>query len=509
MFKLKNLLLKHYRLLSFICGGIAVLALPPFYKIWTLFPAFSLLLWYAGALVNPKQVFKSGYYFGFAYFAFGLCWINNALLLDADKFGWLIPVAFFASGLFFGLFVAIPVWICGFFKDVFARFLGMATLLVLFEWLRSFVLTGFPWNLFGSVLAFSDDLIQIADVFGVYGLSWIVIVVASSPVMLLSAPKWSKISALLVPLILCGIVYLYGKGKLGQYSYEESDTVVRLVQPAIPQSLKWNPAVLEENLTQYIKMSQLPSDYDLDFVIWGETAFPYSMQHDEYHRGQLKFAVPENGALVTGGIRYGSDTNGQYQVYNSMFVVNANAEVIDYYDKSHLVPFGEYVPLRKYLPDWLEPIASQIGSFSSGSGFQPITFADKPEFGGLICYEVIFPHHIADKYNRPKWVINLTNDGWYGDSAGPYQHLVAAKMRAVEEGLTIVRVAGSGISALIAPTGEIIKQLGLNEQGVLDVKLPQRMVLYTIYAKYGNTIILIWCAFVLLWCALRSLKTKV
>ena len=144
------------------------------------------------------------------------------MLLDADKFGWLIPVAFFASGLFFGLFVAIPVWICGFFKDVFARFLGMATLLVLFEWLRSFVLTGFPWNLFGSVLAFSDDLIQIADVFGVYGLSWIVIVVASSPVMLLSAPKWSKISALLVPLILCGIVYLYGKAVSPQITKSKS-----------------------------------------------------------------------------------------------------------------------------------------------------------------------------------------------------------------------------------------------------------------------------------------------
>lgn len=509
MLNIKNFLLKHYRLISFISGGIAVLALPPFYNVWVLFISFGFLLWFVNFLRNSKHIFKCGYYWGFAYFAFGLGWINNALLLDADRFGWLVPISFVASGLFFGLFIAIPVWLSSFFNNVFSRYWGLATLLVLFEWLRSFVLTGFPWNLFGSVLAFSDELMQIADIFGVYGLSWMVLIVAMSPLLFMVVSGWNKVLAVIIPLILCGCGYCYGKEKLANYSSEESEVVVRLVQPAIPQTLKWNPALLEENLNQYIKLSQLPADKKLDFIIWGETAFPYSLQHDMYHRLQLKYAIPQDGFLVTGGIRYGLDGNGQYSVYNSMFVVNENADLLDYYDKSHLVPFGEYVPLREFLPDWLQPIASQIGNFSSGNGFRAIEVLDKPKFGGLICYEVIFPHQITNPNDRPQWIVNLTNDGWYGDSAGPYQHLVSARMRAVEEGITIVRVAGSGISALIAPTGVVIRQIPLGEAGVLDVSLPKDMSFNTVYAKYGNIIILGWCSLIFVLCLLLNIRTKV
>ena len=267
MLNIKNFLLKHYRLISFISGGIAVLALPPFYNVWVLFISFGFLLWFVNFLRNSKHIFKCGYYWGFAYFAFGLGWINNALLLDADRFGWLVPISFVASGLFFGLFIAIPVWLSSFFNNVFSRYWGLATLLVLFEWLRSFVLTGFPWNLFGSVLAFSDELMQIADIFGVYGLSWMVLIVAMSPLLFMVVSGWNKVLAVIIPLILCGCGYCYGKEKLANYSSEESEVVVRLVQPAIPQTLKWNPALLEENLNQYIKLSQLPADKKLDLII--------------------------------------------------------------------------------------------------------------------------------------------------------------------------------------------------------------------------------------------------
>ena len=497
---MKTKLLVHYRLASFLGGWLAVAALPPFYALPVLFVSFPLLLWFICNSPSAGKAFRAGYYFGFAFFAFGLSWINNALLLDAAAFGWLVPVVFVSSGFFFGLFVAVPAWLSWYCKTTTARYLAFASFWVVFEWLRSFFLTGFPWNLLGSTLAFSDSLIQAASLGGTYLLSLSVLLAAGAPILWLMKKEPSALVATIaIPAIIFAFLFVFGFWRINAHPCQPSDTVVRLVQPAIPQTLKWNPGALEENLEKHIKMSQL-SGYDkADFVIWGETAFPFPLEQDLYHRQMLQYATPPGGYLITGAIRYhcSPDQNSRCDAYNSMFVLDDNGRITDYYDKSHLVPFGEYIPLRRYLPSWIRPIASAIGSFRSGDGPKVINIPGQPSLGGLICYEVIFPHQILDPEKRPQWLVNLTNDGWYGDSAGPRQHLVATRLRAVEEGITIVRVAGSGISALISPLGIVIGQISLHQEGVLDLKLPQPPQFSTTYSRAGNLITLLLCALLL------------
>ena len=495
---MKTKLQKHYRLLSFLSGWLAVAALPPYYAFPVLFISFSLLLWLIQNSATKGMAFKSGYYFGFAFFAFGLIWINNALLLDAKAFGWLVPIVFLASGFFFGLFIAIPAWLCWYAKKDWARYLAFAAFFVIFEWLRSFFLTGFPWNLLGSTLAFSDILIQAAGLGGTYFLSLLVLLAAGAPFLYFNSKskKRLKISASIIVVIL---VFLgsFGYFKIKAHPRQASSTIIRLVQPAIPQSLKWNAAALSDNLEQYIKLSQLPGFENVDFIIWGETAFPYAIEQDIYHRQMLQYAIPPQGYLITGALRYEDIQNEQYKVYNSLFILDKSNKIVAIYDKFHLVPFGEYIPLRKYLPEWIKPIANAIGSFEKGLGPEVIKIPEYPSLGGLICYEVIFPHQILDNNNRPQWMVNLTNDGWYGDSAGPYQHLVAARLRAVEEGITIARVAGSGISALISPLGIVLDQIGLHKNGILDIALPIETEFSTTYSRLGNNVILLLCAFLL------------
>ena len=486
----KNKLMKHYRLISFLCGWLAVLSMPPFFQTWSLFISFSTLLWIISLSDKAQKAFKGGYYFGFSFFAFGLFWINNALLLDSSTF-WLIPITFLATGLFFGLFIAIPSWICFYLKNNVSRYFSFASLIVIFEWFRSFFLTGFPWNLFGTSLVFSDSLIQTASIGGTYLLSLLLILSTATPFLIITSTSKYRLGYMIIPFAIFSTMYIYGNIRLNKYPYHPSDILIRIVQPSIPQNIKWSPASLEQNLNTHIKMSQIPSNKKIDFIIWSETAFPFSIEYDDYHRSLLTYAIPPNSKLITGGIRYQKKQYNQYNIYNSMFIVDSNQNIIGYYDKSHLVPFGEYIPLRKYLPQWLQPIASHIGNFSAGINKKPLSINNYPTLGGIICYEVIFPHQITDKINRPQWLVNLTNDGWYGDSAGPRQHFAATRLRAVEEGITIARAAGSGISALISPTGTVIKKLSLNQIDNLDVFLPSNISFSTIYSHYGNNITLV------------------
>lgn len=491
---MKNKLISYPKTVAFLCGWLAVAALPPFFVWPVLLICVSVLLWLINRSNSAKKSFGLGYSFGFAFFAFGLSWINNALLIEATTFGWLIPITFVASGAFFGLFAAIPAWLCWYVRKPILQYLLFTSLFVLCEWVRSFFLTGFPWNLLGTTLAFSDTMIQLASIGGTYLLSLMVLLVAGIPFVFLNI-KGLKNRVMLLSLvaILIGGIYGFGWWRLNKHPYEKSDVVVRLVQPAIPQSMKWNPAQLDMNLQKHIKMSQYPSDEKINFIVWGETAFPYSLEFDDYQRSLLQYAIPEKTWLLTGGLRYKLLNDREYEVYNSLFVVDDKTNIVDSYDKSHLVPFGEYVPLREYLPKWARPIASAIGNFRKGNGPKVMQVEKLPKFGGLVCYEVIFPHEILNQNNRPDWLVNITNDGWYGKSAGPYQHLVATKMRAVEEGVTIVRVAGSGISALVDPVGRIIKQIGLHQEGIADVNLPKISQFTTLYSCYGNLLIVGLC----------------
>ena len=509
----KNLIAKlvsYPKICAFVLGWISVYALPPFYIFPILFLSFSgLFLLLTKTADTPGKAWKLGYFFGFGHFAFGLSWIGNALLLDIATLGWLYPLCLLAGGAFFGLFTAVPLWLSFYFSSLTAKILAFAGFWGISEWLRSFILTGFPWNLLGSVFAFSDTMLQTASIWGTYGLSVITILISSFPALYLCTPQKKKLlPAIGVPILLFFILSGFGLLRLQNASVQPGKTAIRIVQPSIPQKMKWDSKALEENLQKYIDLSRSPGLDKIDFVVWGETAVPFPLDIDTAHRRAVTRAIPDNGYLITGAVRYEESPDGRYIPYNSMFIIDKSGTISAGYDKSHLVPFGEYIPLRQYLPDWIRPVTNTIADFHPGSGPQNIKIGAHPQLNVTICYEIIFPHQIVNLQKKPSWMVNLTNDGWYGDSMGPYQHLTATRLRAVEEGITIIRAANSGISAAISPYGQIISEIPLNIPDFTDLYLPQTAYVFTFYNKYGNRLPVALCIFNILLAGYISRKNN-
>ncbi len=477
-----------HKILALFAGGILALGLPPFYQFWTVPVAFSLAIWLCMQTQSAKHLAAIGYWFGFGYFAGGFCWIGNALLIDVAKTGFLYPLVLFLNGAFFGLFTILPFMITRRGRNLAAKMALFASMwFFCTEWLRSFIFTGFPWNPISSVLAFRPALLQTLAWWGTYGLSMVVILAAMLPVMWLLKPSRKRLWWIAASLSVFGVLWEYGAFVLAHIDQETSgeEIMVRLVQPNIPQSLKWSRAAAENNFKDYIDLSSEKDNHHIDFTFWGETASPFDLTHDAAHRGKLWRAVPKHGYLITGLLRY-EMTPESYVPYNSLAVINRKTQVLNLYDKAHLVPFGEYIPFRKYLPDWVHPLTNTIAEFGQGRQFKTITLDGYPEFAPLICYEVIFSDDVVRKGDKPQWAVVLTNDGWYGMSAGPYQHLVAAQMRAVEEGMTVVRSANSGISAVITPYGEVPAKIALGERGVEDVAVKLSLAHRTLFGEYGN-----------------------
>ncbi len=488
---------KHSKMVAFLFGALSVYAFAPHYVTVLSFISVSILMFLLLRVKDSKRAFAIGYSFGFAHFAFGLIWIGNALLIDADKFGWLYPLVFICSGGFFGLFFAFPSWLSIKASSLWQKWVVFSASFVLFEWVRSFIFTGFPWNLMGYTLAFNDYLIQGASIGGTYLLSLCVLLGYSVGGIFLYKPTIkSFMSCGFIIFIIFGSLYVGGYFRLKSAVSINYDTVIRIVQPSIPQQMKWNEYVKEDNFNDYLNLSSFHSTRSPDFIIWGETASPFILDRDFEHIQQVAKILYDGAHLITGMVSY-HPVNGRYRPHNSLVVINDKGLVVDYYHKSHLVPFGEYIPLRDYLPDFIRPVANAIGSFGKGNGPKVINVDGKPSFGGIICYESIFPRKVIDQNNRPDFIVNLTNDGWYGDSAGPYQHWVAAKLRAVEEGIVVVRAANNGISGVISAYGEDKRILGLNERGIIDVVLPKSLDGTTIYSLFGNGVIITFCLILL------------
>jgi len=493
--KLINFITHHYKLASFLLGSITVQTLPPFYHWYISFISFTSLLLLLNQAQSKKQAFNIGWLFGFGFFSFGLSWINNALLITPSETGWLVPVTFILSGAFLGLFFGLPTFLCYFFKSFYARYINLASFIVIFEWIRSWILTGFPWNLIGSILTFNLELSQTASVWGTYGLSLLTILIASSPALCIYYKTKKSILLCVVSTILAPLlIYIYGYTRIQNlYDNQQSPIKIRLVQPSIPQSAKWSPELHRQHFEKYINMSKQNANDNISITIWGETASPYILDMDNEAKKQALSAIKDKSFLITGQVRYLRNYYGGYTPLNSALIIEKNGTIEASYDKSHLVPFGEYIPLRNLLPSFIHPIANTISDFQAGTGPQTITLPNIPPLGIQICYEIIFPHQIIDPDNKPDWLINLTNDGWYGISSGPYQHMTTTQLRAIEEGLTIVRSANSGISGIINRYGKIISQINLNKKDILDIYLPQKLQIKTIYNSFGNIIILTIC----------------
>jgi apolipoprotein N-acyltransferase len=483
---------------AFLLGALGAAALPPVDVVPLLAVAFTGLLWLADGNRTWRAAFALGWCFGFGYFLAGLYWIAIALMVDAARFWWLVPFA--AAGLpaFFSVYSGLALT-----ATHLARRRGMARIVLfaiiwtLAEYLRGWFLTGFPWNLVGYAWAGgfpgAGTVLQTTALWGIHGLSLLTVLAAALPAAFADPylGRWrvGQFAPLAACLVIVAAMAAYGAARLaGATEAKQPDIRLRIVQPSIAQSLKWDPSAVESNFRRHLALSAMPASPPVTAVIWPEAAAPYILSREPAALEWLASVVPPGGLLITGAPRANPRPDPVSEIWNSLYAVDGRGEIVATYDKAHLVPFGEYVPLRGVLP--ISKITPGMLDFSAGPGPRTIELPGLPPVSPQICYEGVFPHEVVDESKRPAWLLNVTNDAWYGFSSGPFQHLAITRTRAVEEGLPLVRAANNGISAVIDPWGRIVTRLGLNDVGVLDAALP-KPIAATIYARWGDSTVLV------------------
>jgi len=471
-------------------GAALALALPPFHILPLAVVALTGLVWLIEGARTTRGAFGIGWAFGFGHFLAGLYWIVNALLLFGAKFLVVYPivVGFLPSilAVFIGL-ATMATWRTRLAGP--ARILALAGFWVGFEWLRGNIFTGFPWNLVGYAWAFSDRMIQFASLLGIYGLSFLTIAVLASPAVLAEGPARRRQGAAGIALGVVALVavFAFGAWRLAGAPPLGGDVVpgvvLRVVQPNVEQVNKWSRDRHEANFLHHVQLSASPGHDKVTHIVWPETAATFFLAEQKPALDLIAAVVPKGGLLLTGTPRRGV-VDGERRLWNSLIAIDGRGTVTGSYDKFHLVPLGEYVPLKDYLP--LTKVVQGASDYSAGPGPRTVRFDGLPPTSPLICYEVIFPAHVLAPDERPAWMLNITNDGWYGDSPGPRQHFQIARLRAVEEGLPLVRSANTGISGVVDAYGRVVAKLDLGRTGVVDSPLPKRLDSPPLFARLGD-----------------------
>ncbi|WP_162918690.1 apolipoprotein N-acyltransferase [Taklimakanibacter deserti] len=483
--------------LLFLAGAVAGLAMPPF-DFWPLlFLSFPILVWSLGK-ASSRQAFAQGWLFGLGYFTTCFYWIGIAFLVDAATYLWMMPfmVGALAGGmaLYWGL-AAMATVILG--QKGLARIITFAIFIAVAEWLRGHFLTGFPWTAPGLAVDGMGGFAQAASLIGMPGLTLFIVLWATLPALLGFASvrrrEWLAAAALLV--VLPGL-WLWGNHRLGGADGGTVDGVaLRIVQPNIAQEAKWRPESARENFDKLKRLSSQPSPHyprgidDISLVIWPESSVSFFIDESAQGLAELAELLPQQTALVMGALRRDAQGQGERRVYNSVLAFDGDASLVAHYDKWRLVPGGEFLPFEDILkPLGFRKVVTVPESFAAGPGPRNITLPGLPPAAVLICYEAIFPHDLIDPKERPSAIINVTNDGWFGRSSGPYQHLAQARLRTIEQGLPLVRAANTGISTIVDAYGRSQASLPLGVEGVLDGKLP-RSLPPTLYARAGDFIL--------------------
>ncbi len=473
--------------MAFFFGMLAVAALPPVHVLPVLLVSFTGLVWLTDGCPTWRTAIGNGWWFGLGYHVAGLYWISFALLVEPEKFGWMIPFAIFGLSAAFAVYCGLAVllaWLCRCTGP--GRVLVLAAAWTAMEWFRGVAFTGFPWNSLGIVWTPFDGMIQLASVTGVFGLTLITVIVAAAPALVSGDPESRRWLPLAAVGVLLGVVWAGGIWRLdGAGEAMVPGVKLRLVQANISQRLKWRPELRGRHFAQYLALSR--SGEGVTHVIWPETAAPFVVANDSARRRIMASVIPPGGLLLTGSIRTTPRGITPFRVWNSLHAIDRNGRITATYDKFHLVPFGEYVPFRSLL-DFTKLTAGRT-DFSRGSGPRTLVLEGLPPVSPLICYEAIFPGRVVDPAARPGWLLNVTNDAWFGISSGPYQHFASARFRSVEEGLPLVRAANTGISAVVDSYGRIVAKLDLGVQGVLDAPLPQALATPPPFARFGGWIL--------------------
>jgi apolipoprotein N-acyltransferase len=492
------------------CGAASALAFPPFYAfplLWLTMPVFVWLIdgaeagESAGFLRRLLPAALVGWAFGFGFFLAGLWWVGAAFLVDADQFAWLLPFAVIVLPAGLALFWAFGAALArAFWLEGAARIVVFAAAMAIAEWWRGHLLTGFPWNAVGYALTPLPVMMQSAALVGLWGITFAAFFVFAAPAILADDLRASRFERAM--LALAAVLFLahvgYGAVRLSAGADPTVAGVhLRIVQPSIPQDERWRLDRADETMTRYLDLSREKGKSGseaahITHLIWPESAFPFLLTERPSALAAIADLLPAGETLITGAARAEGDRVGGISphVFNSVYTIDDAGEIRAAYDKVHLVPFGEYLPLRAFFDALgVRQLIELPGGFTAGSRLRTLPVAGAPPFGPLICYEIIFPGEVVEPGNRPGWLLNVTNDAWYGDTPGPYQHFLQARVRAVEEGLPLVRAANSGISALVDPHGRVLGSLGLDRIGVVDGDLPAALP-PTPYARFGDLVFL-------------------
>jgi apolipoprotein N-acyltransferase len=500
--------------IAFCAGALATLGLEPFAAWPVMFVAFSILIWLIDGVAATRwrgalSAAVAGWWFGFGYLLTGLYWIGYAFLVDVQTFGWLLPFAVVslpaAMAVYTGIGAAIArlFWMRGPM-----RILILAASLTVSEWLRGHLFTGFPWNVYGYGLTEWLPLAQNASLFGLWGMTFIAVAVFASPAVLIDEPTETRrpwLASACAGIVLVAMA-TFGIARLAQTPTTFVDGVrLRIMQPNLPQDEKFNYNAKASVMAKYLALSDRATGprstgvADVTHLIWPESAFPFFLTREPDAMAQIANFLPQGTVLITGAVRAGTP-NAQGRItraYNSVYAIDHDGSILSVYDKVHLVPFGEYLPFQDFLERrGFLSLTKVQGGFIPGERHRNMQVPGAPAFAPLVCYEVIFPGEgLPPDEARPGWILNLTNDAWFGISTGPYQHLHQSRVKAIEEGLPLVRAANSGVSAVSDSLGRILTSIPLGTEGLIDSGLPS-LVEPTLYSRVGDRHIIVVLALV-------------
>jgi apolipoprotein N-acyltransferase len=476
-------------LVALVAGALAALAQAPFDFPAIGFVSFPVLVWLldgaagdaaSGRLRRLRPFFVTGWWFGFGYFVAGLWWVGNAMLVDIEKYAWALPIAVLilpaGLALFYGLAAALarPLW-----TDGFGRLCALAAAFAVAEWLRGVVLTGFPWNAIGYAAMPVPPMMQSVTMVGMTGMNALTVLAFCLPALLAAPGRRMLVLVALAVLVAAHLGFGYARLALAPQGDGETLSA-RLVQPSIDQSRKWDAQVRDQIFSTYLEMSARPPEQGREppkLIVWPETSVPFILQQRPQALTALGEMIQDGQTLLAGAVRFEGEapTDPSARFYNSIVAVNSAGVLYDAADKVHLVPLGEFVPFADLLGRFgITKLVELPGGFSAGARRHLIEVAPGLRVAPYICYEVIFPGIVAAEAGDARLVVNVTNDAWFGNSPGPYQHLRQAQLRAVEAGRPMLRAANNGISAAIDSYGTIVDALRLDGVGNLDVALPLR-----------------------------------
>ena len=447
---------------------------------WIALPALGLLTALIAGEGRATRLVWLGWIGGAGYFAASLFWIVEPFLIDAARHGWMAPFALVLMAFGMALFWALAAGIAALGRGGGMRALGFALGLAAADLLRTYLFTGFPWALIGHVWI-GTPVMQAAAVIGPVGLTLITTLAVAVPLMARGLAARAGLAALAA--LALGGVWTAGAQRLAAPDPARDPAIrVRLVQPDADQHLKWQGDMWQVFLGRLLVASAAPAEKPLDLVVWPETAVPYLLERSGSFFAD-EVAVASGGVPVATGIQRIEGT----RFFNSLVVADGIGRITGIYDKWHLVPFGEYVPLAEFAARFgIAAFAAQEGyGYTAGPGAGLLDLGRAGKVLPLICYEAVFPQDLNAAPERADWILQVTNDGWFGNIAGPYQHLAQARLRAVEQGLPLLRAANTGVTAVIDAKGRVLRSVPLNTEGWIDADVPPALM-PTPYARSGD-----------------------